>query len=279
MPATAARPKHSPPKARPSRKRKSLADTLNHAWERRGVRIAAWTIAGLVWAPFLVVILTVLGINPLFTMGVTKLGSDALKVPVTLRRASVSFAGRLSLGRFEIQNPRGYSETPAASFDGLYAEVPFRSVFLQKDIEIPVLTVVNPIFNLELGDKDKPSNWGVIIENLSESLPRKDEPDPPDDQKRFKIGALKIINPMVRYRSERFPDGIVVDLKDVELKKIGNAPGSRSKLYLVLATLVQSILTGGIKEGKDLPRDVSGALTEELSEMSKAFGDIFGDGK
>jgi uncharacterized protein involved in outer membrane biogenesis len=241
---------------------------------RRILRIAGWTSAVLVWIPFLVVLLTVMGINPLFTMAVTKLGSDTLKVPVTLRRASVSFAGKLSLGRFEIHNPKGYSEMEAASFDGLFARVPFRSVFFVQDMEIPVLTVENPVFNLEM-QKGKPSNWAVIMKNLAQSLPKKDEPVPPDDEKRFKVGELKIINPIVYYRSPTFPNAIRIDLKDVELKQVGNAPGSRSKLYIVLASIFQAILTGGIQEGKDLPRDVKGALTEELSEMSKAFGDAF----
>jgi hypothetical protein len=252
-----------------------FADSLNRLWDRRPVRIAAWSLAAIVWIPFIVVILTVMGINPIFTMAVTKLGTDALKVPVTLRRASVSFAGRLSLGRFEIHNPEGFSEMEAASFDGLYAEAPFRSVFFVRDMELPVLTVLNPVFNLEMGAGDKPSNWAVIMKNLAGSLPKKDEPDPPDNEKRFKIGELKIINPVVFYRSERFPDAIRIDLKDVELKDIGNTPGSRSKVYIVLATILQAILTGGVQEGKDLPRDVSGALTEELQEMSKAFGDAF----
>ena len=266
MPATATQPKPARPAPR------SLADTLNRFWDRKIVKISAWTIAAVVWIPFIVVILTVMGINPLFTMGVTKLGSESLKVPVTLGRASISFTGKLSLGRFEIRNPQGFSEMEAASFDGLYAEAPFRSVFFVQDMEIPVLTVVNPVFNLELDRKGKTSNWGVIMKNLARSLPKKGEPVPPDDEKRFKIDELKIVNPVVYYRSSKLKKPIKIDLKDVELKQVGNTPGSRSKLYIVLATILQAVLTGGIEAGDDLPRDVKGALTEELSEMSKLFG-------
>jgi uncharacterized protein involved in outer membrane biogenesis len=192
-------------------------------------------------------------------------------VPVRLHRASVSFAGRLSLGRFTIGNPEGYEYPEAASFDGLYAEVPLRGLF-RRDIDIPVLTVVHPVFNLEIGEKG--SNWAKLMKNLSESLPKKGGPPPPDGEKRFKIGSLKIINPVIHYRSPAFPDGILLDLKDVELKKVGNSPGSSSKTYIVLASILQAILTGGIKEGKDLPRNVTGSLKEELSEAGKAFGDV-----
>jgi hypothetical protein len=250
-----------------------FADSLNRLYDRRGVKIAAWSVGILVWIPFVFVLLIVLGINPIFTMGVTKLGSDALKVPVELRRASVSFAGKLRLGRFEIRNPPGYSEAEAASFDGMYAEVPFKSVF-RREIDIPVLTVVNPVFNMELGEGKKPSNWARIMNNLAESLPKKDEPEPPDGEKRFKIGELKIVNPTICYRSSLFPDGLVLHLKDVELKQIGNAPGSRSKFYIVLASIFQAILTGGIQD-KDLPGEVRGPLKEELTAASKAFGDLF----
>jgi hypothetical protein len=269
MPMTAARPKRTPKKAA---HHVSLGTRLNRLWARRGVRIAAWTIAALVWIPFLLVLSVVIGINPIFNRGVEKLGEDALHVPVRLKRASVSFAGRLSLGRFTIANPPGFREIEAVSFDGLYAEVPLRSVFRQ-DIDIPVLTVVHPVFNLELGDKDKPSNWGVLMKNLSHSLPKKDEPEPPDGQKRFKIGALKIVDPVILYRSSTFPDGILLDLKDVELKKVGNTPDSSSKTYVVLASIFQAILTGGIKD-KNLPKDVTGSLTEELSHAAKDFGDV-----
>jgi hypothetical protein len=250
----------------------SFATRLNRFYDRRPVKIAAWTVAAAVWLPFLFVLLMVLGINPIFTMGVTKLGSDALKVPVQLRRASVSFAGKLRLGRFEILNPPGYSETEAASFDGMYAEVPFRSVFGQ-EIEIPVLTVVNPVFNLELGDGKKPSNWGRIMKNLAESLPKKDETPPPDGEKRFKIGELKILSPTILYRSSFAPEGIVLHLKDVELRQVGNAPGSRSKLYIVLASIFQGVLTGGIKD-KDLPGDVTGALKDELKAFTELLGEV-----
>ena len=270
MPATQARPKGRKP--RPAR-RASFADGLNRFYDRRPVKIAAWSVAVLVWIPFLFVILMVLGINPIFTMGVTKLGSDALKVPVTLRRASVSFAGKLRLGRFEIRNPAGYTATEAASFDGMYAEVPFRSVFGQ-DIEMPVLTVVNPVFNLEVGDGKKPSNWGRIMKNLEESLPKKDETPPTDGEKRFKIGELKILNPTIVYRSSLIPEGTVLHLKDIELKSVGNAPGSRSKLYIVLASIFQAVLTGGIQD-KDLPEDVRGAMRDEVKAAAKAFGEIF----
>lgn len=269
MPATQARPR---PKAQAPR-RSSWTKSLNQFYDRRPVKIAAWTLAVLVWIPFLFVILMVLGINPIFTMGVTKLGSDALKVPVTLRRASVSFAGKLRLGRFEIQNPPGYTGVEAASFDGMYAEVPFRSVFAQ-DIDLPVLTVVNPVFNLEMADGDKPSNWARIMKNLAESLPKKDETPPPDGEKRFKIGELKILNPTIVYRSSLIPEGTVLHLKDIELKQVGNAPGSRSKLYIVLASIFQAVLTGGIQE-KDLPDDVRKTFKEEVSAAAKAFGEIF----
>ena len=66
----------------------------------------------------------------------------------------------------------------------------------------------------------------------------------------------------------------MLHLRDVELERVGNAPGTRSKLYLVLASLLQAILTGGI-EDKILPEDVRGKLKEELSAASQAFGIVY----
>ena len=246
---------------------------INAFWDRRGVKPVAWTLAVLVWLPFLFVILMVLGINPIFTMAVKKLGSKALKVPVSLQRASVSFSGKLRLGHLIIANPEQFTRYDAVSFDGLYAEVPLRSL-LGNVIEIPVLTVVNPVFNLEMGEKNKPSNWAVLMKNLSQSLPKSNEPATPDSEKHFIIRDLKIVHPIVRYRSTLFPDGIDLDLKDVELKKIGNTSDSRSKTYMVFASIFQAILTGGIKD-KNLPGDVRGSLKTELGDVSKAFGQAF----
>jgi hypothetical protein len=111
------------------------------------------------------------------------------------------------------------------------------------------------------------------MKNLSESLPKKETPEPPDGEKRFKIGGLRIVNPVIRYRSATFPEGIYLDLKDVELRKVGTTPDSRSKTYIVLASVFQAVLTGGIKD-KDLPKEVSGSLSEELSQAAKDFGEI-----
>jgi len=274
MSATAVRHHRVHRESKQNPRKKAFAERLNRFWGRRGVKPVAWTLAALAWIPFLFVLLMVLGINPIFTAAVKKLGSDALRVPVTLRRASVSFSGKLRLGRFEIHNPPGYSEKQAASFEGMYAEVPVRSLFSQ-DIDIPVLTVVRPVFDLELGGEKKASNWSVLMKNLSDSLPKKqDGPERPDGEKRFKIGALKIIDPQVRYRSATFPEGIVLDLKDVELTRVGNARGSRSKLYFVLASVLQTVLTGGVKD-KGLPDEVGGTLSGELKAASKAFGEVF----
>lgn len=268
MPMTTVRRNRAPGATRPP----SIASRLNRLWARRGVKVAAWALAALVWIPFLAVLTVVIGVNPIFNRAVEKLGGDALRVPVRLHRASVSFAGRLSLGHFTIDNPEGFAYAEAASFDDLYAEVPLRNV-LRQDIDIPVLTVVRPVFNLELGGKGRPSNWGVLMKNLAASLPKKDRPEPPDGEKRFNIGSLKIVSPVIRYRSPAFPDGIQLDLKDVELQKVGNSPDSRSKTYVVLASIFQAILTGGIKD-KDLPKNVRGPLADELSQAGKDFGEV-----
>ena len=55
----------------------SFATRLNRFYDRRPVKIAAWTVAAVVWLPFLFVLLMVLGINPIFTMGVKPLATSA----------------------------------------------------------------------------------------------------------------------------------------------------------------------------------------------------------
>src|SRR5438045_9781591 len=119
MPTAVHHPKNQHREA-PSHREWPWVTAINSCWDRRGVKPVAWTFAALVWIPFLFVILTVLGINPIFTMAVTRLGSKALKVPVKLQRASVSFSGKLVLGHLVIGNPPEFTRSDAASFDGMY---------------------------------------------------------------------------------------------------------------------------------------------------------------
>lgn len=242
-------------------------------WARKVTRIVAIAVSVLIAIPVLFVLGIVLGINPIVRMGVERLGTDALKVPVQLQRASISFGGQASLQHFSIANPDGFRRWEACSFDALYAAVPIRSAF-REEIDIPELTIQHPEFAFELGGKHQPSNWGVLMKNLSQSLPKKGEAPKPDHEKTFRIEKLKIIGPVVHFRTASMDEPLTLHLKDIELQNIGTAPGTRSKTYVVLAAIFQALLTGGIKEGKDLPSDVSGPLAKELSEATKDFGEV-----
>jgi hypothetical protein len=135
MPATAARPRRSARKP----ERPDVADRLNRIWSRPGVKIGAWIVFTLVWIPFLAALSMVIGINPIFNRQVEKLGEKALRVPVRLHRASVSFAGRLSLGRFTIANPPGFAEEDGRLLRRALRRGAPPQLFRQ-ELDIPVLT-------------------------------------------------------------------------------------------------------------------------------------------
>jgi len=266
-PATEAPPKAG--RAGASRKTGTL-HRLRDLWRVRGVKIALVTGGLLFLLPALFVLGIVLGINPIVKLGVQKLGSSALKVPVDLRRASISFAGRASLGGFRVANPEGFTRPEAVSFESLYAHVPIPAAFRQ-NIDIAELTIVHPEFSFELEGKHRPSNWAVLMKNLSQSLPKKDQPEPPGRETTFNIGTLRLVGPVVHFYAPSIPRGITLHLKDIVLEKVGTGPGAHSKTYLILSAAFQALLTGGLKEGKDLPSDVRGPLSKELSEATATF--------
>ncbi|HLY74450.1 MAG TPA: YihY/virulence factor BrkB family protein [Planctomycetota bacterium] len=240
---------------------------------RRGLKLALVAGGILLVLPFLFVLGIVLGINPIVKFGVQNLGRSALKVPVHLGHASISFAGEARLGAFRIANPPGFALAEAGSFDALYARVPLASAF-RSEIDIPELTVEHPEFTFELRGKHHPSNWGVLMKSLAASLPVRNVPPTPDHEKTFRIEKIRIISPVIHFRAPPLPQGITLHLKDIELRNVGTAPGVRSKTYVFLASILQALLTGGLHEGKELPSDVTGPFRKELSEAAKTFGEV-----
>jgi hypothetical protein len=240
---------------------------------RPGLKLALAAGGILVLLPFLFVLGIVLGINPIVKFGVQNLGSSALKVPVHLGRASISFAGEARLDDFRIANPPGYALPDAGGFDALYARVPIPSAF-RSQIDIPELTVQHPEFTFELGGKHHPSNWGVLMKSLAASLPVKAASPTPDDPKTFRVDRIRILEPVIHFRAASLPQGITLHLNNIELRNVGTAPGVRSKTYVLLASILQALLTGGLHEGKQLPSDVTGPFRKELSEAAKSFGEL-----
>jgi hypothetical protein len=267
----------------PSRKRgraswSRWAEAVRKSLGRSWIRIAVLAGSLLLLLPILFFVGIVLGVNPIVGWGVETLGSEALKVPVQLDRARISFGGRAHLRGFSVGNPSGFQASRAFAFDSLYAEASMRSVF-REVVDLPELVIEKPEFWIELGRKGEPSNWTVLMRNLAESLPKRYEGKRADQDKKFVIHRLRIVAPVVHFRSPLLPNGFTVPLKDIELKEIGTAPGTASKTYVVLATILQAILTGGLGEGKDLPGDIRGPLDAELSEAARTFGEVLKSGK
>lgn len=265
----------------PSGKEKSMEPKkggggIRALWNRRGWRIGFIAGGVLVLLPFLFLVSVVLGINPIVKTVVQNLGTTALEVPVHVDRARISFLGRASLDGVRISNPPDYEEFDALTIQGIYLRVPFNVAF-RPEIDVPELRIVRPEFTFELGQGEQPSNWGRLIRNLSESLPKKNEPTPPipsRPERTFRIQTLRIVEPVVKFRIPQMDRVITVRLKDIELKNAGTAPGTPSKTYMILTALLQALLTGGLDQGKDLPSSVKGPLGKELSAAVETFGEV-----
>ncbi len=247
-------------------------------WASIPVRIALIVLSVLLWIPVLFILGIVLGINPIVRSAVERLGTTALAVPVRLDRASISFAGAARLGRLSVPNPEGYEGDYALTFQAFMAHIPIPAVF-RDVIDVPELTVMQPDFSFVLGGKHERSNWGRLIHNLAEAIPKKGGLEVPTREKQFIIHRLRIVQPIVRFRTKSMGEPIVLHLKDIELKDVGTGPGSKSKTYVVLSAILQALLTGGIKEGKNLPGSVKGPLQDELAEAGKTFSEVLKESK
>lgn len=242
-------------------------------WQIRGVRIWVLATAVSLLLPFLLLVSVLLGIHPVVRRVVENLGTTALEVPFRVERARISFLGRARLDRVRVSNPPDYEEFNALTIRGIYARVPLGAAF-RREIEIPELRIVRPEFTVEFIGGGAPSNWGRLIRNLSDSLPDKNKPVPAETERTFRIGTLRIVEPVVKIRAPQLADPITLHLNDIELKNAGTMPGTASKTYMILTALLQAILTGGLKEGKDLPSSIRGPLEKELQAAVKTFGDV-----
>src|SRR5437016_3738874 len=132
----------------------------------------------LIVLPLLLVLMTLIFIDPIVRIGVEKGGSAALKVPVSLKDASIRFSGRATLSGLEIANPPGYAEPRSVVFERVDAAVRPGSL-LHDVVDVAEVTIVKPELTLEFSGTR--SNWSVLMENLSsgKTEPRGEKPAAP----------------------------------------------------------------------------------------------------
>jgi hypothetical protein len=251
------KPDESPPKG-------DSPEACVSARSQRRLRRATLVLATLVALPALAIIAVLLGLNPLVKKRAEALASSALRVPVAIDHARVNLAGGVHLYRPAIGNPRGFKEVRALRLERVDAAVTLPSLFGQT-IEVQDLLLVHPELTVEFnGDK---TNLGALLDNLAAAA----QGPPKDGGKKFIIRRIRIVHPVVIVRSTLIPKGAAIHLRDIDIQDVGTAPGSASPTSLVLATILQAIITGAINEWTGIPGELSGLLEKDVSRAAKPF--------
>jgi len=232
----------------------------------RRVRRIAIVLALVIAVPCLALVALLIGLNPAVRSAVESMGTGAAGVPVTLQEARVNIIGGVHLTRLSIGSPREFHGIRTFRFGRLDAALSVPSLF-GKTIEIKDVLIVEPEITLEFDQKK--TNWGVLMEKLVEKAKRPGEGDPAN----FIIRRLRITRPVVIVRGPGLPDGVLLRLRDIELEGIGSAPGSAAPFSLVLATVVQALITGAIEEWAGIPGEMGDVLGVESARTSSALGD------
>jgi len=209
--------------------------------------------------PILLVVAAVLFINPIVRTRVEKSASAALQVPVRLDRASIRWPGKATLGRLEIDNPRGFQEPRALAFQRIEGSIKPRELF-QDVLHVGVVTIAKPDLTLEfVGSRN---NLSALLDNLSAGGGRK------SSGKKFLIRKLRIEEGTVRFRSDLLGgNDRSFALPTLELENIGTAEGGASMgeiLGSVLQTLARAALNAG---GGTLPAKLLENLRDAIRDL------------
>ena len=217
----------------------------------------------LVLLPLLLVLMTLIFIDPIVRMGVEKGGSAALKVPVVLKDASIRFSGRATLSGLQIANPPGYAEPRSVAFERVDAAVQPGSL-LHDVVDIGEVTIVKPELTLEFSGTR--SNWSVLMDNLSSGKSRSGEDKQAAPGKKFIIHKLRIEAAGARFRSDLIPGGAKsVVLPSIEVENVGTAEGGAT-LAEVLDVVLHQLGNAALKSGQGI---VPAALLNDLGSTLK----------
>jgi len=228
-------------------------------------------------ALLLIILVVILAISlyggKILKIGIEQGASFAMKVPVTLKSASLyPLRGKVSLNELVIQNPAGYNHTEFLKMGGAAVALNTSSVF-SDTIEIDQVKLDNIELTIEQKTISQ-NNLQEILNNLpkSDSQPAPEQPkEKSGSGKQLVIKDLQINGVAVNVKLLPIPgkaDTVTLKLDPIQLKDLGtNKP-------LDMAGLTKEILNaiaGGVaQQGKDiLPTEMISDLGGTLAESGK----------
>lgn len=252
-------------------------------WLIRILIVLAVLILGLLWFGYS-------KIDDLLKLGIEKAGSEALRVPVQLEKASVSvFSGAGSLEGLEIGTPAGFS-TPKTLRIGK-TEIAIDTAASKEDrIVIKHIRLIEPDIHLELGPggtnlNQIANNARATADAITSAAPAASTapaPSSPQQNMKLQVDEVLISSAKVNASAGVLPGAkAVVTLPEIKLTGLGTGPEGLTPAELtaiILSRLADEAVKAGaggtvenLLKGGNIKIDTQ-ELKQGVNELKKLFG-------
>jgi hypothetical protein len=236
---------------------------------RRLAKILGFVAAGLVG----LALVLYFAAGTILRKGVEVTGGKLLGVPVHVSSARVRLAGGVQMHGMSVGNPDGFEDPEAFHCEGLAVLTPVTGL-LGNPVNVQEFVIQRPEVTLEIAEKK--TNWKVLLDRMKAAAEdaKTKKKDPAPKATSFVIQRIRIVEPRLRFRSRLIaPEGVVLEFNDIQLDRVGNAPGTASTPSLVVAAVMQALF-GGKSDDSGLPGPLRSSIRGELKQAGKAFGEL-----
>ena len=201
-------------------------------------------------------------------LGIEKVGTDTLKVDVTVEKVSFSVTGGwLKLKGLKVANPEGYEYENLLELGSGEVEMNIKSLMTDK-IVIKNIKLDNVALVIEQKELVH-NNLQEILDSLPTPEEEKNQADKP--AKIVHVDKLTIDNATVKAKLLPIPgraDTVNLTLDTIEMTDLGQ--DNKMTPAILVAEILRAIAVGVAEQGRDLlPADMIGAMTSVLEASGK----------
>lgn len=208
---------------------------------------------GLIIAVLIALVTVTLSLDGIIKSGIENNGSDLLQTKVEVDDVDISiFSGKGTVHGFKVQNPEGFSETPAIQIVETEIEIDLSSIF-SKQIVIRELIVKKP----ELYFEQK--GFGTNLTKLNDNMEFSSES--PSD-KTLVIGHLLVENSEVKVSTSIDRERTAkASINKFELNDVGR--DGENTIKDGVKEILEPLISQGIKEA------VKGGVVDQIKDKAK----------
>ena len=250
-------------------------------------RILKWVVG------ILLTLLVVLGITAAVVIamldriaetGIRVVGSEMVGTKVDVNEVNISLLGAaLKVNGFRVGNPAGFRQENAIRVKDFHVDLDVSSLTADK-IVVDYLEVSGVELDVEYNIKHG-LNLDVLLDNVkknteklsggkekkAEKKAEKKEKDPQEPQKQVVIRKLKLKDIKFTFSSQQLNISMPLPLPDIEMDNVGEGKSLAETVETVLTELINNVWTAVKNAGKDVAKQVDGALNEGADALKRAL--------